>query len=1360
MGHTEGAAGVAGLIKVALALRNREIPASLHFETPNPAIPWDTLPLVIRPEATPWPIDADLIGGVSSFGIAGTNAHLVLEAAPAAAASRENGQANRPRAYLLPLSARTPGALADQARRFANFLEASSEDPALEDVCYTAATRRAHHEHRLGVVGRTRDEVIAGLEGYVRGEQGTGTKIGQAETERRPRVVFVFPGQGSQWLGMGRQLLAEEPVFRASIEACERAMAAEVDWSLVEQLSAEADVSRMGEIDVIQPSLFAIQVSLAALWRSRGVEPDAVVGHSMGETAAAHVAGVLSLDDAVKVICRRSRLLRRISGQGAMAVVDLPLDAAGQELIGYEDRLAVAVSNSPRSTVLSGDPAALDAVLAGLEQRNIFCRRVKVDVASHSPQVDPLRDDLLAALADLQPRHATVPFYSTVTGEQTAGDGCDATYWMRNLRQPVLFSTVVSLLLDAEHDTFIEMSPHPILLQAVEGTAAVNGRPVHALGSGQREADEPAVLLSSLGALYTRGYPVNWQALYSDGGSVTRLPTYAWQTERYWLDMGTPRAGDGAGQLDHHPLLGMRLPDLAHAPGHTVWQRSLDGGFLRKLTGGPPVDEMTTLPDAPIQSLALAAAIERFGDRPHAVANLEMHEPLLLDTDAGRTLQFVLTSDTRGAATFRAYSRGGPDEAWTCHATAALALERANADWLYSLTWRRQPHLSISGNGHATAAGYWLVFADQGSIGENVAAQLTQHGDSVVRVRPGSGFSIAGGTDLPTVTLDPNRRASYDQLFANLAATRGTNCRGVLYLWGLDLPAADHLTSAALGARVDEANRRALFLIQALADARWPTAPRCWVVTRGAQAPEVESDGPPPVAIAQTPLWGLGRVAALEHPEIWGGLIDLATSPTQNEVADLLVELTDPDGEDQIALRGGERFVARLIRTPGLERPKPTAASVSPDATYLVTGGLGDIGLHVAHWLVDQGARHLVLTGRSGLPDREMWGSVEADSTVGRRIAAVRALEERGVTVITPRVDTSDAEGMATLLASLRAGPWPLRGIFHAAGVLSNQAIVDLTPDALSDILRPKVDGAWLLHELTSDPGHPDALDFFVMFSSGAALWGSRGLAHYAAANAFLDGLAHERHTRGLPALSVNWGWWLGNGIAAGELADAFSAVGLDPMPADDALAALSYLLRVGAVQQSVAQIDWTRFRPVYESRRESPLLREIEAAPRAAGTGTDAPSQRSALLEQIERALPIERLTLITSHVRQSVAQVLGFGPDEPLDPRQGFFKLGMDSIMTVQLRSLLEGSLGQSLPATVAFEYPTVESLAAYLDREVLAAAAPSSGEPAAGAAAVEEFTIEESTDAFDDLSEAELLAAFDREFGSIGQDDPVTR
>ncbi len=467
-----------------------------------------------------------------------------------------------------------------------------------------------------------------------------------------------------------------------------------------------------------------------------------------------------------------------------------------------------------------------------------------------------------------------------------------------------------------------------------------------------------------------------------------------------------------------------------------------------------------------------------------------------------------------------------------------------------------------------------------------------------------------------------------------------------------------------------------------------------WLVTRGAQpaGPIVR-----PAAIGQAAIWGLGRVIALEHPELWGGLIDLDPNAA-DDVSALLAELRCSDGEDQIALRSAVRLVPRLERAAPLVAGAP---AFRRDGSYLISGGLGALGLKLAHWLAENGAGHLVLTGRHGLPERAAWPALEPASRQAMQVASIRAIEALGTTVTIEAVDVAESEAMAGLFARFGADLPPLRGVFHAAAALGNRAVSELAPAELLAMLRPKLAGGWLLHELS----RAHELDAFVLFSSTTALWGSRDLAHYAAANQTLDALAHYRRSLGLPALSVNWGTWDEMRVASEAEQQVVAGYGLGRMASDRALAVLGALLKAGIAQMAVADVDWEVLKPAYEARRPRPLLANM-AAPRRQDS---APSRTAAeagpeLLRRLEGVTGQERRTLISDYVRELVARALGMSQSRQIDDRQGLFDLGMDSLMSVELKGRLERSVGLTLPSTLTFNYPSVAALTGFFADELL--------------------------------------------------------
>ena len=1151
LGHLEAAAGIAGLMKVVLSLNHDLIPRHLHFQTLNPMINLEGTPFVIPVKELSWKSSGSRrIAGVSSFGISGTNAHIILEEAPQKAeAVGAATQSALP--VLLPLSAKSPEALRALAQAYQAYLRKEDANAAsIQDITYTASVRRSHYEHRLSVLGSSRAEIAEALAAFIDNAGNPGLAWGHALSGERPQVVFVFPGQGSQWLGMGRQLLEQEPVFGEALKACDQAIRQHTEFSVLEELLAPEEKSQLDRIDVVQPTLFAMGVALAALWKWWGVQPDAVVGHSMGEVGAAHVAGALSLADAAQIICRRSQLLRRVSGQGAMAVVELTVEEATERLRGYEDRVSVAVSNSPRSTVLSGDASALDEIIGNLESEKIFCRRVKVDVASHSPQMDPLREPLLRVLSDVKPRRGQVPIYSTVNGHVSDGADFDAAYWVNNLREPVQFGRAVEQLMKAGHSLFIEMSPHPILLPAVEQAFGQNVE----IGNGivvpslRRERLERAVMLESLGALYVHGYPVDFRKLHPSGRRCVALPTYPWERQPYWIESSY----------------------------------RLRSGELQRV-------EQEDVPQ-----------------------------------------------------------RAGQDLLQEC---------------FYELTWSEQPRRAAPAE-HVQLR-HWLVLTDRGGVGAALAARLEAAGD--------------GCTLLAAEELERGSGRIESVLQDN------TPLDGVIHLGSLDSPSNEVLTVSALEAAqctVCESVLRLLSLLSAR-----ERAPRLWLITRGAQPAGGER-----VSVVQAPLWGLGRVIALEHPELWGALIDLDPKSHEDEVGYLDEAIRRPQGEDQLMLRGGLQHVARLF-----SKPTPAARvslQIRANCTYLITGGLGGLGRELARWLVQRGARHLVLTSRSGLPARNQWGNGELSLATRTRIEAVCELEALGAVVTVEAADVGDSIAMAR---AINASPQALGGVIHAAGIGPLQRLVSPgSLEMLHSIFQAKVKGTWVLHELTRDL----PLDFFILFSSAASVWGGLGQGHYGAANQFLDAVAHYRCAIGLPATSINWGLWADGEMVTPDINTMLRSIGLKPMPTDLALEAMERAVQEGGVQRTIAWIDWRIFKPIYEARGTRRLLENISSGD-LASAGDTAESEMKRRLKGISAP---EGRRLLKELVATHVARALGFAANQPPPANKGFFTLGMDSITAVQLMTALGKAIGKYLPTVLAFEYPSIVSLAEHLADKVL--------------------------------------------------------
>jgi acyl transferase domain-containing protein/acyl-CoA synthetase (AMP-forming)/AMP-acid ligase II/acyl carrier protein len=678
IGHLEAAAGIAGLIKVALCLAWEAIAPHLHLRELNPHISLDGTRFEIPTTLRPWPSGPrPRFAGLSSFGFSGTNAHLVLEEAPRTPAGRPDvaaaagdGPPDPAAAYLLPISAQSAQGLTAMVQKYADFLRAAPGE-SLGDICYSASVRRTHHGHRTWVVGRTGSELIEQLAAHssARESGGSGSRI----STRRQKCAFIFSGQGSQWAGMGRELLRTEAVFREAMGRCDAAFRVLADVSVLDEIGADDAQSRLDRTAIAQPAIFSLQVALAALWRSWGVEPDTVVGHSVGEVAAAHVAGILALDDAARVVFHRARLMERSAGCGRMLAVGLRDEAARRVVQAHADQVAIAAINGSRSTVLSGDKATLETLRHQLEDEGVFARWLTVNYAFHSPQMRVHAAELVDALCGLQGWAAAIPMVSTVTAEPCAGPALDAAYWGRNVQEPVRFAEAIERLAEDGHAVFVEIGGHPVLAHAVQELMEERGQPAVVVASLRREKHERPTLLASLGALYAAGHPVDWWRLYPNGGRSVRLPTTAWQRESYWFEAGRPPAGATGGE---HPLLGGHLASSVERGTH-YWEREFSTEVLPYL-GDHRVGEAVLLPAAAYAEMAVAAAAQVWDQRGGVLVQLVFEKVLVLPASGGVRVQTHLTTNGRDEAAIQILAaRGdtdGASESWVRHATAVLTV--------------------------------------------------------------------------------------------------------------------------------------------------------------------------------------------------------------------------------------------------------------------------------------------------------------------------------------------------------------------------------------------------------------------------------------------------------------------------------------------------------------------------------------------------------------------------------------------------------------------------------------------------------------------------------------------------------------
>ncbi|MFD0417097.1 type I polyketide synthase [Streptomyces sp. NPDC127108] len=1212
IGHTQAAAGVGGVIKMVMAMRQGVLPKTLHVDEPTPQVDWEAGAVELLTESRAWPGregSAPRRAGVSSFGVSGTNAHVIVEQAPgeepesAKAEATAAPSASSVVSGVVPvaLSAKSPEALREQAARVRELLLADG-GLELDDVAWSLAVARSRFEHRGVVLGRDRDEALVGLAELAEGDATLQSVVTGRALGGTVRPVFVFPGQGSQWAGMARELLDDSPVFAGRMRECGDALAEFVEWNLFDELSGD----NFDQVDVVQPVLFAVMVSLAEVWRAAGVEPAAVVGHSQGEIAAACVAGALSLRDAARVVALRSQAIRELSGKGGMVSVPLP-EAEVRELISaWDGRIELAAVNGPAQVVVSGEPEALEELVAQCVAQDIRARTIPVDYASHSSYVEQIEPQIAEALASVTPQAARIPLFSTLTGEWLdANTPMDAGYWYRNLRQTVLFEHATRGLLAEGHGLFLEMSPHPVLTVPVQATIDATDSSAVTLGSLRRDEGGADRLAASLAEAHTHGAELDWEALFPGARTTVDLPTYPFQRDHYWMVAPDDDADDEAAALS--------------------------------------VDEVES---------RFWEAVER--------EDLEQLTSTLVDVDE-RSLSEVLP----GLASWRRQRR-----------------ERSTLDgWRYRVTWKP---LS-SGLPAAALSGRWLVV-----VPESAAEQEWTTG--VVDALTRAGAQVA---EL-AVSVDELTREALAERLRQAVAADGTEAAGVVSLLGLDSSAhAEHA-----GVPVGLAGTVAL--VQALGDAG--VAARVWAVTSGAVSTGRSDRLECP---AQAQLWGLGRVVALEHPDRWGGLIDLPQTYGERAATRFAAVLAGAGAgagsetgagsgsgsgsgdEDQLAVRGTGVFVRRFVRAP-LENATGTEPQWTARGTALVTGGTGAIGGHVARWLAREGVEHLVLTSRRG-PDAPGAAELKAE------------LEELGAEVTVAACDIADRDAVAGLLEGLAAEGRTLRSVFHAAGVSPAHTVADMTPADIAEVFGAKTAGATHLDELLDG----DSLDAFVLFSSNSGVWGGGGQGAYAAANAYLDALAEARRARGLSATSVAWGAWGGSGMAAAEEAEEhLRRRGVTAMAPERAVAALAQAIAYDETFLAVADVDWERFVPSFTSVRPSPFLGDLPEVRRAlagpetaVASGTRGSGTGSEWADRLTGLAEREQERLLLDLVRAQAASVLGYAGAEAVEPGRAFRELGFDSLTAVEVRNRLASATGLKLPTTLVFDYPTSAVLAAYL-------------------------------------------------------------
>ncbi|MFF3735016.1 SDR family NAD(P)-dependent oxidoreductase [Streptomyces sp. NPDC002476] len=1309
---------------------------------------------------------------------------MILEEAPDEDIPVHDG--TEPHAPLLPVvvSGATPEALAAQAARLR-----TAAGERITDLAHTLATGRAALTHRAAVVARDKDELLAGLDALA-GARTPGTAVrtdaaasaGTADTVVRGRPVagrtaFLFTGQGAQRPGMGRGLYDAHPVFRRALDEACAALDAHLDRPLREVMWAGPGTEEAESLDhtlYTQSALFAVETALYRLLEAYGVRPDRLAGHSIGELAAAHAAGVWDLADAARLVTARGRLMQALPDGGAM----LALDATEDEVLPHlGPEVSVAAVNGPRAVVVSGTRAALDAVAAAFPGRRV--KRLRVSHAFHSPLMDPMLAEFEKTARELRYAAPAIPLVSNVTGTHATEDElCTPEYWVRHAREAVRFGDAVRALEADGVRTFLELGPDAVL-SAMGAHAVTDPERSAFVPALRRDRDEEATFAALLGTAHVRGLAVDWPRTFAGTGARrVELPTYAFRRRRLWLTDGPGAARtDGTdGTATGHPMLGTVL---TLAAADTVALTGRLSPATHPWLADHAVAGVVLVPGSAFVEFALQA-----GDRTGCpqVEELTLERPLALPGHGFVQLQVAAEApDTDGRRRLTVHARPeGSGTHWTRHVTGVLAPRPApEPDSVTAWPPTGAVPVDVTGTyDHLAEQGYgygptFRCLRAAWRLGDEVFAELALPGAESATgpdsgtdpgPDPADGFGLhpalldsalhaidlLDGQDPTVMTLpfswegvslyatgaralrlrltphgaDRMTLRLYDGTGVPVAEAASLRIRQVtaaqlnaaapapgdlftLRWTRLDIPAdataaAPRTLSMAADTAPDTfpgdggglpalARETAVRTLAALQEhlAGRPDDEPLVVVTRHA----VAVDGPPDPA--QAVVWGLVRAAAVEHPGRFV-LADTDGDPASAAVLPAAVAT----GVPELALRGGTVYVPELARTdaseaaPGTvpETAPGTAPTIplNPEGTVLITGGTGSLGRLLARHLAERhGARHLLLVGRGGrTPD----GDTGTDPQTREEPVAP------GARVTVAACDVTDRAAVAGLLASV-PDAHPLTAVVHAAGVLDDGLLTDLTPERMEAVMRPKTDAAWHLHELTRGLG----LDSFVLFSSAAGTLGAAGQANYAAGNAFLDALAAHRRAQGLPALSLGWGLWdTGEGMAAGlgetELR-RLARDGILPLPADRALTLFDQALTTDGPLVLPVRVQITEDAPALVR-----ALAPTSAAPRRTVRPTAAAPEPAVSLPRRLTGLGAEDvMRLLVDTVCAHVADVLGHGSGSAVDPERPLGDLGVDSLAALELRNRLGAETGLRLSTTLTFDHPTSEALAQHLYEEL---------------------------------------------------------
>jgi 6-methylsalicylic acid synthase len=1399
IGHLEAGAGAAGFIKACLAVNKGILPPQANLTKLNSSIDWKNSGLQVVQDTADWPqTDGPRRAGICSYGYGGTVSHAVIEQYTKPNPSQVEADAS-PKVLLL--SAPQEKRLPIQATTQQSWLEANGNSHALSSVANTLSLRRGHHDYRAAFVVDSNADAVEGLKAFADDSANEWTSSGRVlDADVSKEVVWVFSGHGAQWSDMAKELI-NDPVFYSAVSSLDSIVQQEIGFSAIESLKT-GNFESSSEIQVLT---YIMQVGLAAVLRSKGLEPDAIIGHSVGEIAATVAAGSLTPEEGAIIVTRRAKLYARFAGTGGMILVNIPFPDMQQRLAGRSD-VAPAIDSSPSSCVVSGEADALDQLIGDLKAEGIKAFRVKTDIAFHHPMLEALRADLVSSLTGaLSPKAPSVRLYSTSLPDPRGDSPRDIDYWTSNMINPVRLTSAVGAALEDGSRIFLEVSSHPILAHSISETLMDKGVEDFAVANTMTR-NKPAnkTILHSIAQLHCRGANVNWKKQYGSEWTPA-VPLTTWSHKDSWRTVETgPLNVSTNHDVDKHTLLGKRT---AVAGESTVVFTTTIDDKTKPFPGSHPLHGSEIVP--------AAALVNTFHHSTGAntISNIVLRVPVAISQP--RDLQVVVNPGQVKICSRLVQSgeQEADDGSWVTHTTGKWsvesvpeALEQFDIAAIKSRIGAKLANnfsIDYLDKVGVTAMGFpWAITEHLGNLKEMIARvdvnpdiadgtplpwdeyswapildAATSVGSTIFMDRPAlrmpaqiekvlffnnapppkTGYLyVEEATDtalavhVSVLTEDGKMVAKFQSMrFSEIEGTVGVSGSVESLVHQLAWPPATYseqplpvqnvvlvsqdqqlcnIYSRSLEGRVastttvssaaeisspeilellgkkttavvyvpgqsapgETTAAQSQYHIFELLDivktvVNGSLAAKVFVLTDKVSASQTQA------ALVQSPLHGLTRIIASEHPDAWGGLIDLEAPVFPLDTMKYVQEADNIriiDGIPRVALL---RSLPREKILPANER---SGLKVGPEGTYLITGGLGALGLEVADFLVEQGARRIILNSRRGLPPRSQWASVVADSSasLAPAIRKVQQLEAQGAVVYSLAVDVSAADAESKLADALAELPFPpVTGVVHAAGVLEDQMILQCTQPSFQRVLAPKITGAMVLHSLFP----VGTLDFMMLFSSCGQLFGFPGQASYASGNAFLDSLATLRRSQGDNTMALQWTSWRGLGMAASTdfINAELQSKGITDITRDEAFRAWLHIANYDMDHAVVL-----RSLPLEaDEDLPSPMLAEI--APRKESTNTSssdaaAGSGGGAGAGAVPTTLP-EKKAYVDEKIRDCVARVLHFASSDEVDSKAPLSDLGVDSVMTVTLRGQLQKSLGVKVPPTLTWSCPTVSHL-----------------------------------------------------------------